>query len=53
LVRADRNRAAAVIVRAIDQDGAHAGLAHLGERDLSRAVGWHAPLKRGRAAIST
>lgn len=52
LVRADRNRAAAVIVRAIDQDAAHAGLAHLGERDLSRAVGRHAPLKRGRAAIT-
>jgi hypothetical protein len=44
LVRADRDRVAAVIVRAIDQDAAHAGLAHLGERDLSRAVGWHAPM---------
>jgi hypothetical protein len=37
LVRADLDRVAAMIVRAIDQDAAHASRAHLSEGDLLRA----------------
>jgi hypothetical protein len=37
-VRADRNGVAALVVRAIDQETAHAGRAHFAERDLLRAV---------------
>ena len=47
LVCADRDRVAAMMVRAIDQDSAHASGAHLGEGDLLWAgEGGHAPLKR-------
>ena len=34
----DRNRVAAMVVRAIDQDAANAGVAHFAEADLGRAV---------------
>jgi hypothetical protein len=37
-VRAERNRLAAMIVRAIDQDAMHASVAHLSEGDLLRAA---------------
>jgi hypothetical protein len=37
LIAADRDRVAAVIVGAIDQDTANAGFAHLAECDLLRA----------------
>jgi hypothetical protein len=46
MISADRHRVRAVIVGAIDQDAAHAALAHLGERDLGRAVGRHARSSR-------
>jgi hypothetical protein len=36
-VRADRNRVAAFVIRAIDQDATHAGLAHFAEGDFLRA----------------
>jgi hypothetical protein len=36
-VRANRKRVAAMVVGAIDQDAAHAHVAHLGEGDLLRA----------------
>jgi len=38
LIAVDRDRLAAVIVGAIDQQTAHAHLAHLAERDLLRAL---------------
>jgi hypothetical protein len=42
-VAADRDRMRALIVGAIDQDAAHAALAHFSEGDLVRAVsGGHA-----------
>jgi hypothetical protein len=45
LIRADRDRMAATIVRTIDQETAHAGGAHLSEGDLLRADdGGHAPM---------
>jgi hypothetical protein len=48
MVSADRDRVAALGIRAIDQDAAHAGVAHLSEGDLLRAgEDRHAPLKRG------
>jgi hypothetical protein len=48
LVRADRDRVAAGIVRAIDQQTANAGRAHFAEGDFLRAgQGGHALLKRG------
>src|ERR1700730_16995744 len=37
LIRADRDRVAALVVRAVDQEAAQAGVAHLGEGDLLRA----------------
>jgi len=50
LFRADRDRMAAMIIRAIDEHATNAHLAHLGEGDLLRAgERGHAPLKRGRA----
>jgi hypothetical protein len=46
-VRADRDRVAAMEIRAVDQDPAHTGGAHLSEGDLLRAgEGGHARLKR-------
>jgi hypothetical protein len=48
---ADRGGMAAPIIRAIDQNAADAGVAHLSEGDLLRATdGGHAPLKRGQAS---
>ena len=45
LVRTDRDRVAALVIRAIDQDAAHAGGAHLGEGDFGRAGrGGHSPM---------
>jgi len=38
LVCAERNRVAALVIRAIDQDAAHASGAHLSEGDLLRAA---------------
>jgi hypothetical protein len=37
-IAADRNRVAAAVVGAIDQQAAHAHFAHLAKRDLLRAV---------------
>ena len=37
-VCADYDRLAALVIRAIDQEPAHASFAHLGERDLLRAL---------------
>jgi hypothetical protein len=37
LVCADRDRVAALVIRAIDKDAAHAALAHLSEGDFLRA----------------
>src|SRR5271167_1834790 len=46
-VCADRDRVAALVIRAINQDPADAGVAHLSEGDLLRAGdGGHALLKR-------
>ena len=44
-VAADRERVAAMIVRAIDQDATHAHVAHLGEGDFLRAaLSGHGPM---------
>jgi hypothetical protein len=49
LVRADRDRMAALIIRAVDQDPAHVSVAHLSEGYFLRASkGGHAPLKRDK-----
>jgi len=43
-IPADRQTMAAVVVGAVDQDAAHAALAHLGKGDFLRTVGLgHAP----------
>jgi hypothetical protein len=46
-VAADRDRVAAPIIGAIDQETANAGGAHFGEGDLLAGGFGHAPLKRG------
>ena len=49
-VRADRDCMAALVIRAIDQQAANAGFAHLSEADFLRAGdGGHALLKRRRS----
>jgi hypothetical protein len=56
LVRADRYRVAAMMVRAIDEDAAHASIAHFAERDFLFAAageGGHAPLKRVTIELPT
>jgi hypothetical protein len=49
-IRADRNRVAALVVRAIDQDAAHARVAHFGKGDLCWADS-HAPIKARSAPV--
>src|SRR5271168_3590250 len=51
LLCADRDRVAALVIRAINQDAAHARVAHLSKGDLLwSADGGHALLKRGLPA---
>jgi len=38
-ITADRDRVAAAVIRAIDQEPTHTAVAHLAEADLGRAVG--------------
>jgi hypothetical protein len=45
-IAADRSVVATTKIRAVDQEAAHAGGAHLGEGDLLTGAGGHAPSKR-------